>query len=211
MLRRRLLLRQAHHALLGRDLHQSDRQSNSYTPLGVPLEPTQLFEAAVELANFFILMWLFKRKKFDGQVLGGFPDALRRGPLFSGIHSRRSRARVGIRRNHDRHAIDRDLPGDYGRLDLVAEVVVPQSGSSARVAVGLGWSQSKTVIPFGNEHERDARAYTARAYMPQFPLLISATADDAGKRLDQFLVAPASRNQPRPRATAHFSGTGAGG
>ncbi len=24
--------------------------------------------------------------------------------------------------------------------------------------------------------------------MPQFPLLISATADDAGKRLDQFLV-----------------------
>ncbi len=45
---------------------------NSYTPLGVPLEPTQLFEAAVELANFFILMWLFKRKKFDGQVLAAF-------------------------------------------------------------------------------------------------------------------------------------------
>ena len=36
------------------------------------LEPTQLFEAAVELANFFILMWLFKRKKFDGQVLAAF-------------------------------------------------------------------------------------------------------------------------------------------
>ena len=29
----------------------------------------------------------------------------------------------------------------------------------------------------------------ARAYMSQFPLLISATADDAGKRLDQFLAA----------------------
>jgi 23S rRNA pseudouridine1911/1915/1917 synthase len=29
----------------------------------------------------------------------------------------------------------------------------------------------------------------ARAYMLQFPLLISATADDAGKRLDQFLAA----------------------
>jgi phosphatidylglycerol:prolipoprotein diacylglycerol transferase len=42
------------------------------TPLGIPLEPTQLFEAAVELANFFILMWLFKRKKFDGQVLGAY-------------------------------------------------------------------------------------------------------------------------------------------
>jgi phosphatidylglycerol---prolipoprotein diacylglyceryl transferase len=42
------------------------------TPLGVPLEPTQLFESAVELANFFILMWLFKHKKFDGQVLGAY-------------------------------------------------------------------------------------------------------------------------------------------
>jgi phosphatidylglycerol:prolipoprotein diacylglycerol transferase len=42
------------------------------TPLGHALEPTQLFEAAVELANFFILMWLFKRKKFDGQVLGAY-------------------------------------------------------------------------------------------------------------------------------------------
>lgn len=42
------------------------------TPLGVPLEPTQLFEAAVELANFFFLMWLFRRKSFDGQVFGSF-------------------------------------------------------------------------------------------------------------------------------------------
>jgi phosphatidylglycerol:prolipoprotein diacylglycerol transferase len=42
------------------------------TPLNVALEPTQLFEAAVELANFFILMWLLKRRKFDGQVFGAF-------------------------------------------------------------------------------------------------------------------------------------------
>ena len=42
------------------------------TPLGVPLEPTQLFESAVELANFFFLMWLLKRRKFDGQVFGAF-------------------------------------------------------------------------------------------------------------------------------------------
>jgi phosphatidylglycerol---prolipoprotein diacylglyceryl transferase len=42
------------------------------TPLGVPLEPTQLFESAIELANFFILMWLFRHKKFDGQVLGAY-------------------------------------------------------------------------------------------------------------------------------------------
>jgi len=38
----------------------------------VPLEPTQLFEAAVELANFIFLMWLLKRRKFDGQVIGAF-------------------------------------------------------------------------------------------------------------------------------------------
>jgi phosphatidylglycerol:prolipoprotein diacylglycerol transferase len=42
------------------------------TPLNIPLEPTQLFECAVELANFFFLMWLLKRRKFDGQVFGAF-------------------------------------------------------------------------------------------------------------------------------------------
>lgn len=42
------------------------------TPLNTPLEPTQLLESAVELANFFILMWLLKRRKFDGQVIGAF-------------------------------------------------------------------------------------------------------------------------------------------
>src|SRR5580693_39346 len=42
------------------------------TPLHVPLEPTQLFESAVEVANLIILMWLLKRRKFDGQVFGAF-------------------------------------------------------------------------------------------------------------------------------------------
>jgi phosphatidylglycerol---prolipoprotein diacylglyceryl transferase len=42
------------------------------TPLGKPLEPTQLFESAVELANFLFLMWLLKRRKFDGQIFGAF-------------------------------------------------------------------------------------------------------------------------------------------
>jgi phosphatidylglycerol---prolipoprotein diacylglyceryl transferase len=42
------------------------------TPLNVPLEPTQLFESAVELANFIFLMWLLKRRKFDGQIFGAF-------------------------------------------------------------------------------------------------------------------------------------------
>jgi len=42
------------------------------TPLNKALEPTQLFESAVELANFFILTWMFNRKKFDGQVFGAY-------------------------------------------------------------------------------------------------------------------------------------------
>jgi len=42
------------------------------TPLGEALEPTQLFESAVELSIFFILTWMFARKKFDGQILGAY-------------------------------------------------------------------------------------------------------------------------------------------
>jgi phosphatidylglycerol---prolipoprotein diacylglyceryl transferase len=42
------------------------------TPLNEALEPTQLFESAVELANFFILIWMLKRKKFDGQVFAAY-------------------------------------------------------------------------------------------------------------------------------------------
>ena len=36
------------------------------------LEPTQLIEAAAEFFNFVLLMWLLKRKKFDGQVFALF-------------------------------------------------------------------------------------------------------------------------------------------
>lgn len=46
--------------------------SITQTPLFKPLQPTQLFESAVELANFFLLMWLLKRRKFDGQIIGAF-------------------------------------------------------------------------------------------------------------------------------------------
>jgi phosphatidylglycerol:prolipoprotein diacylglycerol transferase len=46
--------------------------ANAGTPLGIPLEPTQLFEAAVELAIFLVLSWMFARKKFDGQVFGAY-------------------------------------------------------------------------------------------------------------------------------------------
>jgi phosphatidylglycerol:prolipoprotein diacylglycerol transferase len=71
------------------------------TPLNEALEPTQLFESAVELANFFLLMWMLKRKRFDGQVFGAylilygvarfFLEFLRgdpgRGEVFGGLMS----------------------------------------------------------------------------------------------------------------------------
>jgi len=83
---------------------------NSETPLGVPLEPTQLLESAVELANFFLLMWMFKRKKFDGQIFGAylflygvarfFLEFLRgdpgRGEVFGGMMSGTQLISIGL-------------------------------------------------------------------------------------------------------------------
>ena len=46
--------------------------SVSDTPLGIKLHPTQLIEAAAEFFNFIVLMWLLKRKRFDGQVFAAF-------------------------------------------------------------------------------------------------------------------------------------------
>jgi len=38
-------------------------------PTGVHLPPTQLYESFVMLAVFFFLLWLHKKKKFNGQVI----------------------------------------------------------------------------------------------------------------------------------------------
>lgn len=44
----------------------------SGTPLGVPLHPAQLYEAAFNLANFAFLAWLFRRRPPFGSVLGAY-------------------------------------------------------------------------------------------------------------------------------------------
>jgi len=36
--------------------------------LGIPLHPVQLYESALNFLNFFVLFFLLKRKKFDGQI-----------------------------------------------------------------------------------------------------------------------------------------------
>jgi phosphatidylglycerol:prolipoprotein diacylglycerol transferase len=83
------------------------------TPLAdalVPREPTQLFESAVELGIFFLLTWMFKRKKFDGQIFGAylflygvarfFLEFLRddpgRGSVFGGVLSGTQLIAIGL-------------------------------------------------------------------------------------------------------------------
>jgi phosphatidylglycerol:prolipoprotein diacylglycerol transferase len=44
-------------------------QTTTGVPHNIPLYPTQLLEAILNLLNFIVLMVLFKKKKFPGQVL----------------------------------------------------------------------------------------------------------------------------------------------
>jgi phosphatidylglycerol---prolipoprotein diacylglyceryl transferase len=47
--------------------------AHSLAPLGVPLYPTQLFEAGGELMNFLVLLVVYRFRKFDGQVFWLYP------------------------------------------------------------------------------------------------------------------------------------------
>ncbi len=40
------------------------------TPIGVPLHPTQLYEAAAELFVFGLLLWRFRRPHRTGDIIG---------------------------------------------------------------------------------------------------------------------------------------------
>lgn len=41
-------------------------------PLGIPLHPTQLYEAAAELIIFFLLVLLWRRRSFSGQIFAAY-------------------------------------------------------------------------------------------------------------------------------------------
>jgi len=60
------------HSFLGVTFTNPLAELWSGTPLRKPLYPTQLIEAVAEFANFLFLMWLLKRKRFDGQVWATF-------------------------------------------------------------------------------------------------------------------------------------------
>ena len=81
------------------------------TPLNEALEPTQLIESAAELGIFLLLLWMFKRKKFDGQIFGAYlflygiarflieflrGDPGRGGPFFAGALSGTQLISIGL-------------------------------------------------------------------------------------------------------------------
>lgn len=80
------------------------------TPLNEALEPTQLIESAAELTIFFLLTWMFKRKKFDGQIFGAYlflygiarflieflRDDPGRGSVFGGVLSGTQLIAIGL-------------------------------------------------------------------------------------------------------------------
>lgn len=45
---------------------------NSLAPLGIPLHPTQIYLSLNAVVIFSILMWLSKRKSFDGQIIWAY-------------------------------------------------------------------------------------------------------------------------------------------
>jgi len=44
----------------------------SGTPLHVALHPTELYGSAAEFLNFLLLIWLWKRQRFSGQLIGAY-------------------------------------------------------------------------------------------------------------------------------------------
>ncbi len=44
----------------------------SGTPLGVPLHPTEIYDALLNFGLYVLLAWLFRRKKFDGQIFATY-------------------------------------------------------------------------------------------------------------------------------------------
>jgi phosphatidylglycerol:prolipoprotein diacylglycerol transferase len=44
----------------------------SNTPLNIPLQPTQIYDGLLNLALYGFLAWLFRHKKFDGEIIATY-------------------------------------------------------------------------------------------------------------------------------------------
>lgn len=47
-------------------------QSGGDVPAGLPLHPTQIYDSLLNLGFYIFLAWLYRRKKFDGQVFAAY-------------------------------------------------------------------------------------------------------------------------------------------
>ena len=88
-------------------------------------------------------MWMLKRKKFDGQVFGAYLILYGVARYFLEFLRDDPGTRFGVRRNHDRNAVDLDWTGDAGRSDLVA-AARPESRAGASRALNLFTPEPRT-------------------------------------------------------------------
>jgi len=50
------------------DLPWAIRYPKSHVTHGLPVHPTQIYDSLLNLSFYFFLTWLFRRRKFDGQI-----------------------------------------------------------------------------------------------------------------------------------------------
>ncbi len=49
-----------------------EAREQSGTPLNIPLHPTEIYDGLLNFALYIFLAWLFRRKKFDGQIFATY-------------------------------------------------------------------------------------------------------------------------------------------
>ncbi len=64
----------------------------------LPIHPTEIYDGLLNLILYVFLAWLFRRKKFDGQIFATLPHCLCRFPLHRRMLPRRLSARPHPRR-----------------------------------------------------------------------------------------------------------------
>ena len=153
---------------------------------------------AVELFNFAILYWMVKHKKFEGQVVGlymflygiarYFLEFLRddpgRGNLFGGamIGHAIDRHRTGHRR---RSALDGALPVRARNARRSARSSVAFNSSPCAPCCILDWMLAN----FDVENDVLEESPEEEATGETIPATQTCSSEDAGRRLDQYLVA----------------------
>ena len=180
LLRRRLLLRQADRASLGRDVHRPSSGASGRHSAGTSLHPTQLYEAAAEFLNFLFLVWLGARQRFRGRSLGTYF-------ILYGIE----------------RGIIEFFRGDPGRTMMFHDAVSLMQVVSVGLVLTGAFLWSGGVRRMGSSHPASPAPAAAGPALPEkssMPENVEARGasgeavelvvpiEQAGQRLDRFLV-----------------------